>query len=208
MKKTISGMFHDKFVYSRRMQRLTELLSEFLCDSREVLDVGCGDGMIDSLIMKKLDIKIKGIDVLVRDKTYIPVYEYDGINIPVDDKGKPDTIMTIDVLHHTDDPALLLSVMTDRTKKYIIIKDHYCHGYLSYIKLRVMDYVGNAHYKVRLPYNYLSRKQWENLYEQNGLRIVKIQEKLNLYDGLLHLIFDKDLHFIVKLEKITNIDTK
>lgn len=200
----ITGKVHDKLIYSRRMSRLTELIAPLVNDSESVLDVGCGDGMIDSLIMKKCsDTKIEGIDVLVRDVTHIPVTEYDGYNIPIKEGDKkPDTIMTIDVLHHTDNPEQLVTEMCRCTNRYIVIKDHYKWGIISLIKLRLMDYVGNAHYKVRLPYNYLSKKKWDEIFEKNNLRIVSLDTKLNLYTGLFHILFDRNLHFIVKLEKL------
>lgn len=197
----LTKKFHDRIVYSRRMNRLTDLIISLLDDSKEILDVGCGDGKIDAMIMeRKPNINITGIDVLVRDTTYIPVIEYDGVNIP-DIAEKPDTIMAIDVLHHTDNPEKLVAEMVRKTNKYLIIKDHYKHGLLSYIKLRAMDYVGNAHYKVRLPYNYLSPKMWEKIFQDNGLKVVQIERRLNLYTGILHFLFDGNLHFIVKLEK-------
>lgn len=197
----LTGKFHDKLVYSRRMERLTELLTPMLNDSKRILDLGCGDGKIDSLIMVNMpNVDIRGIDVLVRPKTYIPVDQYDGKHIPVEDDAV-DTIMVIDVLHHTDDPSALVKEMTRCTSRYIIIKDHYKHGLLSYLKLRAMDYVGNAHYKVRLPYNYLSPKQWNQIFEKNGLRAVRLEQNLNLYKGLFHILFDRNLHFIAKLEK-------
>lgn len=47
----ITKNLHNKLIYSRRMQRLTELLMPLLVNSSRVLDVGCGDGKIDSLIL-------------------------------------------------------------------------------------------------------------------------------------------------------------
>lgn len=197
---------HDKLIYSRRMNRLTELLIPMLGDSHEVLDVGCGDGMIDYLIMNnKKGVSIHGIDVLVRPDTFIEVKEYDGKQIPHRNAAF-DTVMVIDVLHHTDDPAALVKEMVRCTSKYLVIKDHYRHGWFSYLKLRAMDYVGNAHYHVRLPYNYLSHEQWEKIFKENGLKQVSIVQELKLYTGLFHMLFDRNLHFIVKLEKVENYE--
>lgn len=195
---------HDKMIYSRRMKRLSELIIPLLEDSREVLDVGCGDGKIDYLIKQKKDkLSIQGIDVLVRPNTFIKVKEYDGNTIPYDDDFF-DTVILIDVLHHTDEPEKLLSECTRVAKKYVIIKDHIKHGIITYLKLRAMDYVGNAHYHVRLPYNYLTERQWRDIFLKNGLRIDAKITQLNLYEGFFHLLFDRNLHFITKLEK-TNV---
>ncbi|MBE5851354.1 MAG: class I SAM-dependent methyltransferase [Lachnospiraceae bacterium] len=197
----ITKIFHNKLVYSRRMIRLTELISPLLKDSKNVLDVGCGDGKIDSYLLEKnKDIRIQGIDVLVRSNTYINVKEYDGKNIPYDD-GVFDTVMAIDVLHHTDSPNAIVSELVRVSSKYVIIKDHVKNGIISYLKLRAMDYVGNAHYHVRLPYNYQTAKQWKEIFENNGLKIVKTQRQLNLYTSIFHFLFDRQLHFIAVLEK-------
>ena len=81
----VTKIFHDKVVYSRRMTRLKEILSPMLEESAEILDLGCGDGKIDSYILEeRKDIKIKGIYVLVRPDTYIDVMEYDGKTIIID----------------------------------------------------------------------------------------------------------------------------
>ncbi|MCH5342440.1 MAG: methyltransferase domain-containing protein [Acetatifactor sp.] len=191
---------HDKMIYTRRMSRLAELITPLLDDSHSVLDVGCGDGRIDYLIKKNVNISIRGIDVLVRPDTFIEVQEYDGKMIPYDDDSF-DAVTVIDVLHHTDEPEKLIAELVRVANKHIIIKDHIKHGFLSYIKLRAMDYVGNAHYHVRLPYNYWTERQWRDCFAKNGLKIdIKITH-LNLYTGLFHLLFDRKLHFIVKLSK-------
>ena len=72
---------------------------------------------------------------------------------------------------------------------------------MSYIKLRVMDYVGNAHYHVRLPYKYLTDEQWRHMYSENELELLRIDTDLHLYKGLFHMLFDKKLHFIAILAK-------
>lgn len=197
----LTKIFHNKLVYSRRMTRLTELILPELKNSKKILDVGCGDGKIDSYIIERnRDLTIQGIDVLVRPDTYIDVKQYDGKTIPYGD-GEFDTVMTIDVLHHTDDPGAIVAELARVSSRYVIIKDHVRSGWISYIKLRAMDYVGNAHYHVRLPYNYLSGRQWKDIFAANGLRVVRMQRHLNLYRGMFHLLFDRNLHFIGVLEK-------
>ncbi len=199
----LTKIFHNKLVYSRRMTRLTELLLPLLKDSKNILDVGCGDGKIDSYILEQdKNVTIRGIDVLVRPDTYIDVMEYDGKTIPYKDNSF-DTIMIVDVLHHTDDPKAIVAELARVSSRYVIIKDHVKSGIISYIKLRAMDYVGNAHYHVRLPYNYQTEKQWRCIFETNDLKVVSMQRHLNLYTGIFHLLFDRELHFIAMLEKLT-----
>ena len=48
-------------------------------------------------------------------------------------------------------------------------------------KLRAMDYVGNAHYGVSLPFNYLSMDEWTVLFEDNNLYPELFMRDIHLY---------------------------
>lgn len=203
--KTFSSIIHKAFIYNRRMSQLhkhiSRLIKNYNCSS--VIDIGAGDGKIDKMIQDTCNIPITGIDVLVRDTTYIPVTEYDGITIPMKDNSV-DATMMIDVLHHTDNPAIVFNEAIRVSNNYIIIKDHIKSNWLSYIKLKMMDYVGNKHYSVRLPYNYLTKEEWQQLVDDANVKIVEYKTDLNLYSGIFHLLFDRDLHFITILKKEVN----
>lgn len=198
----ISEIFHKYFIYDRRMSQLHNHILDIIDNFNisQILDIGAGDGKIDSLIMNDSNVKITGIDVLVRNDTYIPVEKYDGYHINKPDNSVPTTMM-IDVLHHTEKPELVLKEAVRVSKKYIIIKDHLLHGRISYAKLKAMDYVGNKHYGVDLPYNYMRSQVWAKMIKDNNLKLVYLKKDLNLYKGICHFLFDSNLHFIAVLEK-------
>ena len=203
MKKLIKKL-HNKLIYSRRTKRLTELITPLLNKSQNILDVGCGDGIIDYYLLSKNNkIKIDGIDVLIRPNSYIKVKRYNGKSIPFSNKSY-DTVIAIDVLHHVENFNTVLSEMVRVSSKYIIIKDHIKTGFFSALKLKMMDYVGNSYKKINLPYNYHTMEEWNNIFHRYSLKIVKMQTKLNLYTGIFHLLFDRKLHFIAVLEKKLN----
>jgi SAM-dependent methyltransferase len=136
-----------------------------------VLDVGCGDGSLAKLICdQRPDVEMRGIDVLVRERTAIPVEPFDGAHIPADD-GSFDAVMFVDVLHHTDDPRLLLREARRVTRRNILIKDHTCNGLLARPVLRFMDGVGNERFGVALPYNYWTQAQWQAAFRDLHLEI-------------------------------------
>lgn len=195
-------LFHKLFIYDKRTQQICNhilsIISKFKIN--EILDIGSGDGKIDRLIMNKSKVKINGIDVLIRDHTHIPVEKYNGQHINKKDNSVMSTMM-IDVLHHTERPDLVLKEAARVSKKYVIIKDHILHNYLSLIKLKAMDYVGNKHHGVNLPYNYMKAVTWNKIIKQNKLKIVYLKQNLNLYKGILHILFDSNLHFIAVLKK-------
>lgn len=105
---SIIEQMHGSLIYRRRVNVLARMLSTLLPPKASVLDVGCGDGLIDSLIMQsRPDVSIRGIDVLVRGNTKIPVTVFDGQSIPYE-AGSFDAVVFVDVLHHTERPEKLL----------------------------------------------------------------------------------------------------
>jgi SAM-dependent methyltransferase len=73
-----------------------------------VLDIGCGDGTIGSLIARlRPDISIQGVEFLVRPGCKIACHAFDGLSLPFPDASF-DVCVFVDVLHHTQDPAVLL----------------------------------------------------------------------------------------------------
>src|SRR5258707_49654 len=91
---------HGKHVFRRRVRVLSELFAKLIPANASVLDIGCGDGSVDSLIMnQRPDIRISGADVLVRSETQIPVTLLDGDKLPFADASF-DVVLLVDVLHH------------------------------------------------------------------------------------------------------------
>jgi len=196
------GTLHEKLVFGRRVRVLARQLATLLPPNAKVLDVGCGDGTIDCLIAQKSPgICIEGIDVLVRPTAKIPVRAFDGIHIPYPDVSF-DAVMFVDVLHHVDDPLLLLQEAM-RVGRSVVIKDHFQQGFLAGVTLRFMDWVGNAHHGVALPYNYWSKAEWDAAFDAVGLKPVEIKRSLGLYPAPASWVFERGLHFIGRLERDT-----
>jgi len=194
------GTLHQKLVYSRRTKVLaSELANAIPANSLSILDVGCGDGTIDSLILQhRPGLSITGLDVLVRPKTFIPVWKFDGTRLPYDDQSF-DVVMFADVLHHTTDPECLLREAKRVAKVAVVLKDHTRDGFLSNLTLRFMDWVGNAHHNVVLPYNYWPRSRWMLSFQSIGLNIQRWNETLGLYPAPASWVFERRLHFVACL---------
>ncbi|HKO96193.1 MAG TPA: class I SAM-dependent methyltransferase [Pyrinomonadaceae bacterium] len=191
--------FHSR-VAERRVRVLSNHLGSLMPAGSQVLDIGCGDGLLASLIMQDYPgVQIKGADVLVREKTHIPVECFDGAQVPHEDNSF-DIAMLVDVLHHSEQPLDLLREAKRVARSAVVIKDHFREGLFAGSTLRFMDWVGNARFGVALPHNYWSRRQWHEAIEAVGLTPTVWKEKLGLYAPPANLIFERSLHFIVRLD--------
>lgn len=198
---SLIDQLHGGYVFKRRVRVLSSRLAPLLPPKASVLDVGCGDGTIAKLIMElRPDVKIEGIDVLVRPQTHIPVTKFDGKAIP-HPSGSFDCVMFVDVLHHTDDPNVLLREAARVSRSELLLKDHNRNGICAGSVLRFMDWVGNARHNVVLPYNYWTRDQWAAAFKSLDLETLENQGHLGLYPFPASLAFERQLHFIAKLRK-------
>jgi SAM-dependent methyltransferase len=199
------GYLHDRGILHRRVRALASAIAPLLPKSARVLDVGCGDGLLaQALLERRQDLRIEGVDVLVRAGTPIKVREFDGRQLPFPD-GDFDVAMAIDVFHHAADPAALMGEMKRVAGRSLVIKDHFLHGLPSGLILRAMDWVGNSRYGVRLPFSYWSEAEWSSAWDRCGVRPVTILRHLHLYPFLLSLIFERDMHFIAMLEPMKEV---
>jgi SAM-dependent methyltransferase len=194
------GALHGKLVFERRTHVLAQRLSELLPPHAKVLDVGCGDGLIDALITaSRPDLDIEGIDVLVRPRSHIQVTSFDESITPFPDKSF-DIVMFVDVLHHTDDPSVLLREAKRVARTLVVLKDHTKDGLLAHTTLRLMDWVGNAHHGVALPYNYWPQARWHVACHDLDMAILRWESDLDLYPYPASLIFGRGLHFVAALD--------
>jgi SAM-dependent methyltransferase len=190
---------HQKQVFARRTRVLGARIAAELPPDVSILDVGCGDGSMASRIQElRPDIRIQGIDTLVREDSEIAVEAFDGERIPYDGDSF-DLVLLVDVLHHAEDPTALLRESARVARRWIVIKDHLEQGWLAAPTLRFMDRVGNSRHGVALPYHYWSPAAWEDTFLQLGLTTETRDESLGIYPWPLSCCFDRSLHFLARL---------
>jgi SAM-dependent methyltransferase len=199
--KTLLNRVHGRLIFARRVEALADGLAKALpAGPGRVLDLGCGDGQVAVALMRRRpELAVEGVDVMARPQTHIPVSVYDGRTLPFAD-GSFDHVTIVDVLHHTDDPAAVLREAARVARRSVVVKDHLREGFAAGPVLRLMDWVGNRGHDVRLPYNYLDCAQWQAAFDAAGLVEAERQTALGLYPAPLSWLFERQLHFVVRLD--------
>lgn len=197
---TLVGNLHAKMVFGRRVRVLAEMLAARVpATAQSLVDIGCGDGQIAQLVARRHPhLQITGVDVLVRPQTWMPVQAFDGTTLPLADQSV-DVAMFVDVLHHTNDPLVLLREAKRVARQAILIKDHCKNGLLAGPTLRFMDWVGNAHHGVVLPYNYWSEERWRAAFTELGLTVHEWTQRVPLYPWPASWLFQRRLHYVARL---------
>ncbi len=195
------GRWHQTFVFHRRARVLAEMLAAQIPHGASVLDIGCGEGTIGSLIVhQRPDLSIQGVEFLVRPECKIECRSFDGLELPFQSTSF-DVCLFVDVLHHTHDPEVLLREAARVSRSLVLIKDHLDENFVDHATLRFMDWVGNRPHGVALTYNYQSRKQWAEHFAKCALTEATWTGQVPLYPPPFSLLVGRGLHFIALMKK-------
>lgn len=137
---------------------------------------------------------------MVRSDAAIAVRLFDGSTLPFPDRSF-DAVLFIDVLHHTEDPLVLLREAMRVSRKCIVLKDHTRDGSLADRTLRIMDWLGNAHHDIPLPYNFWSEAEWRHAFHELGLETATWNAELGQYPWWAGWLVERRLHMVTKLNR-------
>jgi ubiquinone/menaquinone biosynthesis C-methylase UbiE len=193
------GDLHDRLIYQRRIRAISMAIAPLLPQGL-VLDVGCGNGDFGAYLMSlRKDIRIIGLDVMLRPFTAIPVVLYDGGELPFMDKSISGVIIA-DTLHHTRQPDRVMRECLRVAREAVVVKDHFFENEFQKFLLRLLDLGGNLAHGVPSIYNYFNREQWAAmLNEVDGHEVYRSEEVDGQYPGFFQPILGRGIQFVSKV---------
>ena len=194
-------LIHESYAKDRRSRVLVGHFADLIPEGASVLDVGTGDGAIAAAVRAaRPDIDLTGLEFQAREDCAIPVETFDGRRIPRPDNAV-DYVSFLDVLHHTENPMVLLREAVRVARRGLIIKDHLRQGFLAGGTLAFMDRVGNRRYGIELPQTYWPSPQWESAFARLDLIVAEWRTDLKIYPPWGDWIFGRGLHFFARMDK-------
>jgi SAM-dependent methyltransferase len=195
--------YHHRRIHLPRTRRVAAALVELVEGAgggASVLDVGCGDGRIARAVADGLGAsRVEGVDLRLPASVAVPARCYDGRILPFGDEAF-DLVLLSDVLHHAAEPAALLREGLRVARRALVLKDHFCFGYLSGKVLTWMDRVGNASSGVEVTGRYLSPQEWVALVGAAGGRIAELRWPLRIHDLPWRVLTRSELQFAALVE--------
>ncbi len=168
--------------------RLADRLAPFLKESKKGLDIGSSSGRLDSIIEKKVNVQITGVDIYLPENPLIEVILFDGKKLPFRDDSF-DFVMLVDTIHHIKHQEKILREARRVTKKFVLIKDHYFENGFDLFMLKLFDFLFNAPFGIHLEYSFLNTAQWNRLFSRVGLKLASEEKYRYGLDPLKQVIF-------------------
>ncbi|WP_146169717.1 class I SAM-dependent methyltransferase [Kordia periserrulae] len=204
--------FHKKTSHSHRITLLSSLFIEEIeqlpvaaKSPIRLLDIGCGDMTITTIISEKgHNIEGTGVDIYPNTKDWKNYVAFDGKTLPFPDASFH-VVLFSDVLHHDVENRNRLLQEAKRVANFIIIKDHFEYGFFSRTLLQLADIIGNYGYGVSIPKRYFTQKSFQAILENQQLQEVKRICPIYLYNHLplVKYIFKGKYQFVSVIQTKT-----
>ncbi len=163
-----------------RAQRVYSEIVDFIGKGK-VLDFGCGNGMIGTLLQKNIGAVVEGCDVIIYSgpEVTIPIHKFNGFNLEVTD-GYFETGYANSVLHHTVEPLKVVDEITRViSKRFILIEDTLQQTSLverdiEAKRLFINDYIYNrllVDSDIPMPNENRTAQEWIDIFKERGWKI-------------------------------------
>ncbi|MCK5218800.1 methyltransferase domain-containing protein [bacterium] len=158
-------------IQNHRAENIYPKIERYIDKSEKVLDLGAGDCLVAKRIYERKTKEITVIDVESDSNlTDLPLIFYDGIHLPFEDETF-DVALLLYVLHHCDDPKIVLEEVKRVVKKKVIILEDLFYGRSEKLVLKLLDwYLGKVE-GMPTPANFRKPEEWMLLFNEVGFNV-------------------------------------
>ncbi len=144
---------------------------DFIQEGDKIIDLGCGSGIIGEAFREIFNVDLVGVDIRDDRVVDLPFQIVDGQNLDFGD-DEFDVCLISYVLHHVDDPLLLLEEARRVCKGRIIIYEDLPEGLLPRLRCRFHLFLTCFLTGVfDLEFRFKTQHEWEKAFDELGLRV-------------------------------------
>lgn len=162
----------------KRAQIVGDQLIPFIKDGEHVLDFGCCIMLTSKYIASKKKILLTGIDFIDYKKSSdgnVKYVKYKGGKLPFKD-NQFDVVVTLFVLHHTNDPEFYLKELIRVTKKTILIcEDTYTNKFEASVTKLICWTANYTAGDKDLKRNFKSIDEWKLLFNKYKIKLIAMK---------------------------------
>lgn len=166
-----------KLAQKGKAERMFIQIMPFIQKNSSVLDVGCGDGRLGEIIMRRKNNWVRLLDIADFNESGLYLERYNGINIPYP-KNSFDHVLLIKSLHHFKNPIRVIEEAFRVSRNNVIVVES-VHLTEKHRKLNnVLDWVHNKvvkNPKINVPFNTRKADEWLFLFEDLGGNVVRME---------------------------------
>jgi ubiquinone/menaquinone biosynthesis C-methylase UbiE len=169
-------------VLDRRAGRMARLIVNELTDGEQVLDLGCGDLRIGTIVTQQKDVQWTGIDTVdYRDQavtsssdTRIHFRVYEGDVLPFS-PASFDTVVLAFVLHHCTDPAAVMDEAVRVTRGRLLIFEAVPRNRLELWIGKPYDWFVNRlrSPNIAMPFTFMTHDELVAAFQSRDLHLVR-----------------------------------
>lgn len=161
-------------MYLDRANQIVPKVAPFIKKDEQILDIGCGTGVISRIIEEKKGGVVTRVDIDYNEMCdQYPVIIYDGNNLPFI-KNQFSTSLLIAVLHHSQNSSRVLDEAIRVTSgKIIVIEDVFTD-----LPSRIITFIGDCliNWEIHSPFYNHTTKDWIKIFKSKNLLINHLEE--------------------------------
>ena len=159
--------------YERAGREMCKDCLNFIKEDSNLLDLGCGSGIIGKEFGRFFNSEILGLDIIDNRIIEIPFRKYNGNSLSFLKDSSYDAVLINFVLHHCQNPIELLKESKRVSKDIIVIYENIPEGLMS----KIFCYFHGVSFACFFQKNenkgkFLKREKWEEEFEKMGLKVL------------------------------------
>lgn len=161
----------------------------FIPKGSKILDLGCGSGIVAKNLADFFESLITGVDIRDNRVVNIPLKIIDGKNLPFRD-NEFDICVISYVLHHTQEPAVLLKEAKRVTQDKILIYEDVPKGFFSNLICKIHGISYNCLFqKNKENGRFLNDQNWKEIFENLRLKLIFEKRASSIFNPINKKLF-------------------